>query len=120
MPKSKIKSISEGKEWKGNKGIVYFFDVEMEDGYAGQLMSSKNPPSYLKVGNEIQYEKGEHNGKPTLKRIDQQSSTDNWGVTKGVAFKELLQKDPRPTREIVADEKFWSMVKWTAEKLMEL
>lgn len=52
---SKIKSCKFLKEWQGDKGIVYYHELELENGDHGQIGTKDRLPDKLNVGQELTY-----------------------------------------------------------------
>lgn len=68
--KSKIVKSSFTKEWDNPKGgIIYFHDLELEDGTKGQIGSKTKEPDFLNVGKEIEVEVTEGKYGNKLKRV---------------------------------------------------
>ena len=55
MVQAQIESIQGKGEWKGEYGLLYQYEVTMNDGTVGEVNSKTNPPPY-KVGDEVWYE----------------------------------------------------------------
>ena len=55
MVQAQIESIQGKGEWKGDYGLLYQYEVTMNDGTVGEVNSKTNPPPY-KVGDEVWYE----------------------------------------------------------------
>ena len=55
MVQAQIESIQGKGEWKGEYGLLYQYEVTMNDGTVGEVNSKTNPPPY-KVGDEVYYE----------------------------------------------------------------
>ena len=55
MVQAQIESIQGKGEWKGEYGLLYQYEVTMNDGTVGEVNSKTNPPPY-KVGEEVWYE----------------------------------------------------------------
>lgn len=53
--KSKISKISFVKPWSGERGTVYFHDIEFENGDKGQAGLNKEEPTEYGVGTEHEY-----------------------------------------------------------------
>lgn len=53
--KSKIKSYRFVSEWQGEKGIVYYHEIELENGDKGQIGTKEKNPDKLAVGQELSY-----------------------------------------------------------------
>lgn len=54
--KSVVKSVAFKNEWKSNFGVMYSFNIEMENGDKGQYNSKTNPQTKFKVGEETAYD----------------------------------------------------------------
>lgn len=52
---SKIKSSKFLKEWQGEKGIIYYHEIELENGDHGQIGTKERLPDKLAVGQELTY-----------------------------------------------------------------
>lgn len=55
MVQAQIESIQGKGEWKGDYGLLYQYEITMNDGTVGEVNSKTNPPPY-KVGDEVWYE----------------------------------------------------------------
>ena len=55
MTQAQITSIQGKGEWKGEYGLLYQYEVTLNDGTVGEVNSKTNPPPY-KVGDEVWYE----------------------------------------------------------------
>jgi len=55
MQKAQIESIQGKGTWDGPHGLLYQYEVSMNDGTVGEVNSKTNPPPY-KVGDEVYYE----------------------------------------------------------------
>ena len=69
---AKVKSIQGNGTWEGQHGLMYSFEVEMEDGKVYQANSKSQTPPYV-VGDEVEVTvKGEKNGKvnASIKKAD--------------------------------------------------
>lgn len=67
--KSKVKIIGSPREWKGEKGTVYYWPIEFENGDKGDFSTKENPQSKFAVGKEEDYtiEEVEKNGRKNIK-----------------------------------------------------
>jgi len=52
--KAKIKSVQGNGTWEGNYGLMYSFDIELEDGVSG-VANGKTKDYRFKVGDEVEY-----------------------------------------------------------------
>lgn len=52
---SKIKSCKFLKEWQGDKGMVYYHEIVLENGDSGQIGTKERIPDKLNVGQELTY-----------------------------------------------------------------
>ncbi len=52
---SKIKSSKFLKEWQGEKGIIYYHEIELDNGDHGQIGTKERLPDKLNVGQELTY-----------------------------------------------------------------
>jgi hypothetical protein len=43
------------REWNGDKGMVYYFDIEFEDGTTGQFSTTKREQNKFTEGKEVKY-----------------------------------------------------------------
>lgn len=68
---SKVKSQKFQKEYEGNYGKVYYFEIEMENGDKGQYGSKKNPQDTFIEGQELSYDIVEKNGYFHIKPLRQ-------------------------------------------------
>jgi hypothetical protein len=53
--KSKIKSCRFVSEWAGQNGIVYYHEIELDNGDRGQIGTKDRLPDKLGVGQELSY-----------------------------------------------------------------
>ena len=53
---SKVKSVQANGTWEGNFGLMYKFEVEMENGNAGEYSCKTKDQEKFVVGEEVQYE----------------------------------------------------------------
>lgn len=53
--KSKIKSSKFVSEWAGQNGIVYYHEIELDNGDKGQIGTKEKNPDKLNVGQELTY-----------------------------------------------------------------
>ena len=53
---SKVKSVQANGTWEGKFGLMYKFEVEMENGNAGEYSSKTKDQEKFVVGEEVQYE----------------------------------------------------------------
>ena len=53
MGQSKIKSIQPNGTWEGRNGLMYKFEIELEDGAAGEVNSKTD--NRWNVGDEVEY-----------------------------------------------------------------
>lgn len=93
MKTSKLRYVSIPKEWKGDKGTFYFFDIELENGDKGNIGSKDQSPSFLKVGESLDYELKETDKGNKIKRVSQQPfnkgggyKPDTVGITVGACL----------------------------------
>lgn len=56
IKKSKVKSVQANGTWQGNYGLMYLWEIEMENGDTGQYMSKAEQQSKFTVGVEAEYE----------------------------------------------------------------
>lgn len=56
IKKSKVKSVQPNGTWQGNYGLMYLWEIEMENGDSGQYMSKAEQQSKFTVGVEAEYE----------------------------------------------------------------
>jgi hypothetical protein len=56
IKKSKVKSVQPTGTWQGNYGLMYLWEIEMENGDTGQYMSKAEQQSKFTVGVEAEYE----------------------------------------------------------------
>lgn len=68
---SKVKSQKFQKEYEGNYGKVYYFEIEMENGDKGQYGSKKNPQDTFIEGQELSYDIVDKNGYYHIKPLRQ-------------------------------------------------
>ena len=52
---SKIKSSKFLKEWQGDKGIIYYHEIELDNGDHGQIGTKERLPDKLNMGQELTY-----------------------------------------------------------------
>lgn len=52
---SKIKACKFLKEWQGDKGMVYYHELELENGDHGQIGTKDRLPDKLNIGQELTY-----------------------------------------------------------------
>lgn len=53
--KSKIKSCRFVSEWAGQNGIVYYHEIELDNGDKGQIGTKDKMPDKIQVGQELTY-----------------------------------------------------------------
>jgi len=53
--KSKIRSCRFVSEWAGQNGIVYYHEIELDNGDKGQIGTKDKNPEKLEIGNELTY-----------------------------------------------------------------
>jgi hypothetical protein len=65
MPKGKITKSTFTNEWKGDKGTVYYHDIEMDNGDTGSIGSKDKNPDFIAVGQTLDYtlEQGQRGNK---------------------------------------------------------
>lgn len=82
---SKIKSSKFLKEWQGEKGIIYYHEIHLENGDEGQIGTKEKSPEKLNVGQELTYtiESSSYGNK--IKAVSQSSG----------GFKGKPQRDPK-------------------------
>jgi hypothetical protein len=51
----KPERIEFNREWNGDKGMVYYFDIEFEDGTIGQFSTTKREQNKFTEGKEVKY-----------------------------------------------------------------
>lgn len=56
IKKSKVKSVQGTGTWQGNYGLMYLWEIEMENGDTGQYMSKSEQQNKFTVGVEAEYE----------------------------------------------------------------
>ena len=56
IKKSKVKSVQANGTWQGNYGLMYLWEIEMDNGDIGQYMSKAEQQSKFTVGVEAEYE----------------------------------------------------------------
>ena len=88
IKKSKVKSVQGTGTWKGSYGLMYLWEIEMENGDTGQYMSKSEQQNKFTVGVEAEYEwkDGQY---PKIKPY----STFNQGAPK--SFNNASKADPR-------------------------
>lgn len=90
MGQSKIKTIQANGTWESRNGLMYKFEVELEDGTSGEV-SAKTEDRW-KVGDEVQYE-------VTPSKWGNRMKLDKAGFDqKGGGYKD----DPEKTKRITA------------------
>ena len=76
---SKVKSVQANGTWEGKFGLMYKFEVEMENGNVGEYSSKTKDQEKFVVGEEVQYEFVD--GK--FPKIKPYYNKDNYSFTKG-------------------------------------
>jgi hypothetical protein len=63
--KAKITRTTFKQEWKGDKGSVFYHDIELDNGDKGSIGAKEQMPSKLNPGQELTYtiEAGQHGNK---------------------------------------------------------
>ena len=56
IKKSKVKSVQATGTWQGSYGLMYLWEIEMENGDTGQYMSKSEQQNKFTVGVEAEYE----------------------------------------------------------------
>lgn len=52
---SKIKSCRFVSEWTGQNGVVYYHEIELDNGDKGQIGTKERMPDKLNIGSELTY-----------------------------------------------------------------
>jgi len=52
---SRIKSCRFVSEWTGQNGVVYYHEIELDNGDKGQIGTKERMPDKLNIGNELTY-----------------------------------------------------------------
>lgn len=56
IKKSKVKSVQPNGTWQGNYGLMYLWEIEMENGDTGQYMSKAEQQNKFTVGVDVEYQ----------------------------------------------------------------
>ena len=56
MKKSIVKNVQGNGTWEGKFGLMYKFEVEMENGDSGEYSSKSKEQTKFVVGEEVEYE----------------------------------------------------------------
>lgn len=83
--KSKIKSCRFVSEWAGQNGVVYYHEIELENGDKGQIGTKEKNPDKLAVGQELSYTIESSSRGNKIKAVTAQ----------GGGFKGKPQRDPK-------------------------
>lgn len=97
MKTSKLKYVSSPKEFTNDKGTFYYFQIELENGDKGSIGSKDQSPSFLKVGESLDYELKETDKGNKIKRVSQQPfnkvggyKPDSVGITVGACLNNAM------------------------------
>lgn len=82
---SKIKSCRFVSEWTGQNGVVYYHEIELENGDKGQIGTKDRLPDKIAVGQELTYTIESTPRGNKIKAVSGQSS----------GFKGKPQRDPK-------------------------
>lgn len=121
---SKIKSVGTPKEWSNTNGTFYYFQIELENGDRGSIGSKDNPPSWLKVGETLEYDLKETDKGNQIKRVQQNTFKKGGGYkpdTLGIAIGQGMNlANEAWCAGKIDKEKIKAMAKWYAELSYEL
>ena len=89
--RSKPSKITFTNEWAGPHGVVYYFDIEFEDGNKGQISSLKKDQDKFQVGVEVEYQqtKVSKKGTPQYDTIKAEYQPRSSGGSKPKEFNQL-------------------------------
>ena len=120
MKTSNIKTVSQPKEWKSEKGTFYFFDIHLENGDTGNIGSKESNPSFLQVGQELTYEITSTERGNKIKRVQEKKQgykADTLGIAIGQGLNLAVQSW---TSGKIEKEKIKDFAKWIAKTSYEL
>lgn len=96
---SKPTKITFNREWNGQNGLIYFFDIEFEDGTVGQFGTTKREQDKFVIGTDVTYTKEEkQNQRGTWYKIDKVKQD-----TGGGGYSGNRKSDPKTERSIMAN-----------------
>jgi len=70
MKTAKVTRVEFKREWTGQNGVVYYHDIELDNGDKGSIGCKSKLPDSIAEGKELSYEitqDGEYNGQPRFK-----------------------------------------------------
>jgi hypothetical protein len=100
MPTSKAKTVTFNREWKSPQNhMIYYFDIEFEDGTVGQFSTNKKDQNKFLPGVEVEYTvEPKSSGKGDWNKIDKVKSDEG---AKAVPSKKW-SRDPKVRKLIIA------------------
>ena len=81
IKKSKVTSVQNNGTWEGKFGMMYKFEVEFEDGNAGEYSSKSQDQNKFVIGEEMEYEFTDGHF-PKVKPVYQQTQSFSGGSYK--------------------------------------
>lgn len=129
MKKSKISNIQFTKTWSGEKGTVYYHDIEFENGDKGQAGFKSEVPAEYEIGTEHDYELIPNGNYAAKIKFIKQSGGGKGGFSKpanNAGFALSYAKDiliaswqPQSPKRLTSDEMFAladKMLNWLESK----
>jgi hypothetical protein len=102
MPTSTVKNVNYLREWEhpASKNMIYYFDIEFEDGVKGEFSTTKKDQNKFIPGEEVEYtiEKKSSQSKGEYLKIDKKKTEENKSALPAKQWK----KDPKVRKLIVA------------------
>ena len=91
IKKSKVTSVQNNGTWEGKFGMMYKFEVEFEDGNAGEYSSKSKDQNKFVIGEEMEYEFIDGNF-PKVKPVYQKPDFASNGFSGGYKKDDNVQK----------------------------
>lgn len=106
-----IKSIEFTREWTGPNGVLFYHNIEMENGDKGQIGTKSKLPEKLQVGKSLDYETTkDEKGNVKIKALQLPN-----GVQKG-GFKQDPEVEAHKQRMIVAQSSLSAAVQFYQQR----